>query len=220
MPAMEHADSEEEWRKKEVELKDALFAIKAIFDEFDIKFVLRWGTCLGAVRDHRLLPWDSDIDLLVPVGDCLDCNEDNRLLFYSAFKEATNIRGLHSDSARRWKTIEDWNKCWDSRMRHIYNVPICFWFPNTHVELYLGTIKHKPACYFGNLPRIKMYDQLFYVPESPEQYLEDIYGKSWKSVYCSFALWKKYKDEIKAGKTPEEIRLFKESIEKWKNGSY
>lgn len=218
MSDIEQVNSMEEWQIKENELKDALFSLKNIFDEFNIKFILRWGTCLGAVRDGRLLPWDSDLDLLLPIGNCHDCNDDNRLLFYSAFKEATEVIGLRSDSARRWKTIKDWNKCWDSRMNHIYNVPIVFWFKNTHVELYLGTNTHKVANYFGKLPTVNIYGHEFYVPLHTEKYLEDLYGESWKDVYCNFQQWKKYKDDIMAGKVPKEVMMFKESIEGWKCG--
>jgi hypothetical protein len=37
--------------------------VKEVFDEFSIKYWLDYGTLLGAVRDGKIIEWDSDIDL-------------------------------------------------------------------------------------------------------------------------------------------------------------
>jgi len=42
---------------------EALKEVKNILDKSDIEYWLDMGTPLGAVRDGKIIPWDSDIDL-------------------------------------------------------------------------------------------------------------------------------------------------------------
>ena len=40
-----------------------LLEIRQLLNDTNIIFFLRHGTCLGAVRDGALIPWDDDIDM-------------------------------------------------------------------------------------------------------------------------------------------------------------
>ncbi len=55
------------------ELKDIEFDILKMFDAFckenNIKYYLSHGTLLGAVRYKKFIPWDDDVDLLIPRDD-------------------------------------------------------------------------------------------------------------------------------------------------------
>ncbi len=42
---------------------EVLKEIKHILDDAGVKWWLEWGTLLGAVRDGKFIPWDTDIDL-------------------------------------------------------------------------------------------------------------------------------------------------------------
>ena len=42
---------------------EALKDVKHILDGAGVKYWLEWGTLLGAVREGRIIPWDTDIDL-------------------------------------------------------------------------------------------------------------------------------------------------------------
>lgn len=56
----------EEIKKIELELMDEL---DNVCRENNLSYVLGYGSCLGAVRHHGFIPWDDDIDVLMPRDD-------------------------------------------------------------------------------------------------------------------------------------------------------
>ncbi|MBR6559013.1 MAG: LicD family protein [Clostridia bacterium] len=55
------------------EIKEVEFNILKVFDAFckenNIKYYLAHGTLLGAIRYKKFIPWDDDIDVLIPRED-------------------------------------------------------------------------------------------------------------------------------------------------------
>jgi lipopolysaccharide cholinephosphotransferase len=49
--------------------KDILKTLTDYLDAHDLRYYLAYGTLLGAVRHHDIIPWDYDIDILIPRPD-------------------------------------------------------------------------------------------------------------------------------------------------------
>lgn len=48
---------------------DILLAFDRICCENDLRYELAFGTLIGAVRHHGYIPWDDDIDVMMPQAD-------------------------------------------------------------------------------------------------------------------------------------------------------
>ncbi len=77
------------------ELKDVALGTLRFFDNFckenHIKYYLAYGTLLGAIRYKKFIPWDDDVDVLVPRPDYerllkLYQNNDNDRYKFFAFE--------------------------------------------------------------------------------------------------------------------------------------
>lgn len=61
---------------KELTLKETqhvsfeiLKKVRDICDKLQLKYVLAWGTLIGAIRHHGFIPWDDDVDIMMPRPD-------------------------------------------------------------------------------------------------------------------------------------------------------
>lgn len=62
--------TKEDLRDCQLRQLDALKYIDSLCDNNALKYYVHTGTLLGAVRHHGFIPWDMDIDLLMPENDC------------------------------------------------------------------------------------------------------------------------------------------------------
>ena len=81
------------------ELKEIEFDILKVFDAFckenNIKYFLAYGTLLGAVRYKKFIPWDDDVDSLIPRKDydrMIKLFQDTERYRLFAFEKNQNYR--------------------------------------------------------------------------------------------------------------------------------
>ena len=140
---------------------------KQIFDSHGIVFFLRQGTCLRAVRDQALIPWDDDLDLGSIIG-LHGFSEDDIAPAVEAFRAngcyvEVIPDGLYTSvKIMKYKIRIDWQ---------------CY-------RVVKGTIAHYPGVpfpvsLFTELEEVDFNGGTYAVPSPPAEYLVFKYGPDW-----------------------------------------
>ena len=143
--------------------------VKRIFDQKGVVFFLASGTCLGAIRENRFIPWDDEMDTASVIG-LHGLTEETIDRVNAAFTE----NGYYVHVADSFRSIgismvkssvrADWS-CHRIIGDSIYQYP---------------AVK-APLRLFTQLKEIDFIGEKFLVPNPPEEYLRTKYGPDWKT---------------------------------------
>lgn len=148
--------------------REILLRIKKIFDNLKIKFWLGHGTCLGAVREGRFMPYDFDLDGMMLAKD-----------FSPRVQKA--FAPFHLKRAWSSKPAQI------AMVRHRIHIHIGLKYYFSPKDIYVS-LPQKPhrqnatmqGKWLRGLYQVKFLDTMFRVPNPPEEYLEHIYGETWR----------------------------------------
>ncbi|MFC1899531.1 LicD family protein [Chloroflexota bacterium] len=144
--------------------------IKKIMDDNNVSFFLRQGTCLGAIRNGDLIPWDDDIDIGSIYG--LHGFEEQQI--------ATVIPDMQKKGfLTRISAHNDYYKCVTfvkGSMRIDWG---CYWEINSSIIMYPAI--PIPMRLFESLKEIELLGRKYLVPNPPEEYLCYKYGEDWRT---------------------------------------
>ena len=143
--------------------------VKRVFDELDVFFWLGSGTCLGAVREGRFIPWDDEMDTAAVIGmHGLTVETLDRVA--GAFRERGFYAPVrHNSRYSSVNFIKDGVRV-DWTCHHVVDGK-AYEFPG--VEL--------PLSLFENPREIEFIGETFRIPNPPEEYLRLKYGPDWRT---------------------------------------
>ena len=154
---------------------NVLLTAKSLLEKANIPFFLRAGTLLGVIREGEILSFDKDIDLGIPW-------HTDQLSVLTALTKGSEFRSKHG-------VTKESKKRWNISFIHIDTgvaLDICFFKPDGDFflvgndgddKLRRPILNRLRKFEIGN---ITWNDEVWPIPERPEQYLVDVYGDDWK----------------------------------------
>ncbi len=154
-----------------ISAENVLREFKSIVDSIGVTFFLRQGTCLGAVRDQHIIPWDDDIDVGSVIGHhgLTDANLDH------VIEKAIGVLTEHGFSTRVLDTDE---------FLCLVVVKSAVRIDWEFFRVQEGNIWHWPGqkfpvSLFATLKETDFLGEKFLIPGFPEEYLRLKYGAEW-----------------------------------------
>ena len=162
-----------------------LEGVCTVLDDAGIKYSLDAGTLLGVIRENRLLPWDNDMDLMIPREELpkLEAVLDRiRALGYRA-----RVNKHVKDDPPMLLSNERIVKVWIPHL-FVFRAVILDIFVKTKVDdQYVwaeGTKRYArkavPAHFHDELKRVEFAGRTYPVPAAAEGYLPQRYG-DWRT---------------------------------------
>ncbi|MBA7632804.1 hypothetical protein ES703_40359 [subsurface metagenome] len=165
--------------------KHNLLEIKNIFDKLHIKFWLAHGTLLGAVREKGFISYDFDLDGAILATDWSPqlCSKFMKYGFACSTRKSSAKRPAQLRIVKRGI---------------VTHVGLKYYYPPENIYFSLPNV---PTVRNATLPAkllkgdyfIHFLGAKFRVPNPPQEYLEWLYGKNWRTPVNDLSWQKAWK---------------------------
>lgn len=180
-----------------------------ILNSIGVPYCLNFGTLLGAYRDHKLIPHDSDLD--ITVLHPADVKKIEKAFINEGFHLASKIVTLGQVQTLVFTTKNE--TIFDiSFFEEIDGYRYCFHDEDGYWKI--------PSKFLENFIPYEMSGDIFYIPQKAEELLAYTYGENWKTPKNNKS--KEWRDDyygsfiyLKDTTMPKEIkRLRKQRVKK------
>lgn len=119
-----------------------LIKLDEICQRHNLKYYIAYGTCIGAMRHKGFIPWDHDIDVLMPIKDARELekyqNEFGEQYFLANYRTDPEYRGINMqviDKEHKCRSKENGEEVITNVAMDIYPFYAC---PPTKIGLLLN----------------------------------------------------------------------------------
>ena len=185
---------------------EVLREIRQIMYNAGVAFFLRQGTCLGAIRENAIIPWDDDLDLGSVMG-LHGLTEKSVEPVVAAFREKGYVTRIeHLDHCLHVLMVKssiriEW-RCYRIFGDSIYQYPAV----------------RTPVRLFTDLKEIEFIGERYYVPNPPEEYLRLKYGEDWMTPKQSGSYEADVIALIREGRAPGRAGRLKQAFARYISG--
>ena len=165
-----------------------LTEVAGVFARQGIRYALTAGTLLGVVREGRLLPWDSDMDLSIFAQDAPRFGAAIRELEASGYivRLRMHSRTDHPLVKGTVRILKIWNRRWGMfRGRMLLDCFVKIRYEDAYYWAVGGEKEYAkkavPARFYDRLESIEFSGKRFLVPSDPRGYLALRYGPDWQT---------------------------------------
>jgi len=168
-----------------------------LFEQYDIKYFISFGTLLGAKRHGGMIPWDTDIDVVIP-------DYEQKKVFDLLQKEYIKQYDISIDKYKGM--IGDLIRVNYSKTNKLH--ADIFIYKHIDNNIYLGLQEVLPYNIIFPLNEISFYDLKVKVPNNINYFLQHFFGKDYMNYAYKQWSFKKYKFKLE-NYNPAQIRYEK-----------
>lgn len=181
----------------EEQARDILVVTRDLFNAIGLSFYLAFGTLLGAVREHGLIPKDEDVDIFIDDEQTLYNNLP--YLYEHGYKVCRISKGLFYSF-----------KVGGAFYIDVYILrPFRFSIWGINCLCLSGAAN--PKRFFKEYQDIELFGETFQCPKDPEKILAYWYGDNWRTPVRGHKFYYEYKSAYYWHKKikPEMVKLTK-----------
>eukprot|EP01116_Phalansterium_solitarium_P002153 TRINITY_DN12015_c0_g1_i1.p1 TRINITY_DN12015_c0_g1~~TRINITY_DN12015_c0_g1_i1.p1 ORF type:complete len:345 (+),score=60.21 TRINITY_DN12015_c0_g1_i1:156-1190(+) len=174
-------------------LKEMIFFLTEALEQAKITHWVSYGTLLGSVRNQSIIPWTSDVDIVVPGAEygqmqaklaSVGLLEKMGYLFFYDRKYPDIGRMCITDDAERYLKYAKGDVVEKADYFNAYPYADIY---QTSVREKAGvvSVRYGPGCKWHEktifpLTRVTLYGREMYAPGNYTQYLSQLYGPDWR----------------------------------------